>query len=88
MDAPPARIGKYAGGSAMGKLTTRKRKALPAAEFAGPDRTYPVPDKSHARNALARVANKSPALKARVRSKVKQKYPSIGSTAGRGLINR
>jgi len=29
-------------------------------------------------NALARVANKSPALKARVRAKVHTKYPSIG----------
>lgn len=39
----------------MGKLDTAERKALPAKEFAGPDRSYPVPDKSHARNALARA---------------------------------
>lgn len=37
----------------MAKLTTRARKALPKSEFAGPGRTYPDPDKSHARLAKA-----------------------------------
>jgi hypothetical protein len=40
----------------MAKLTTKARKALPKSEFAGPDRSYPVPDKSHARNAKARAS--------------------------------
>ena len=40
----------------MSKLTTKARKALPKSEFAGPDRSYPVPDKSHARNAKARAS--------------------------------
>lgn len=39
----------------MGKLDAAERKAIPADEFAGPDRSYPIPDKSHARNALARA---------------------------------
>ena len=39
----------------MAKLTTKGRKALPAAKFAGPNRSYPVPDKSHAANAKARA---------------------------------
>ena len=39
----------------MAKLNARKRNALPAGEFAGPDRSYPVPDKSHAANAKARA---------------------------------
>lgn len=39
----------------MAKLTTKARKALPKTEFAGPDRSYPVPDKSHAGNAKARA---------------------------------
>ena len=39
----------------MAKLTTKARKALPAAKFAGPGRSYPVPDKSHAANAKARA---------------------------------
>ena len=63
---------------AMGKLTAEKRNALPAKSFAGPDRSYPVNDMSHARNALARVsAYGSPELKAHVRSLVHKKFPGI-----------
>ena len=39
----------------MANLTTKQRKALPAKEFAGPGRSYPVPDASHAANAKARA---------------------------------
>ena len=38
------------------KLTSKKRKALPKSKFAGPDRSYPIEDKSHARNAKARAS--------------------------------
>lgn len=74
----------------MARLTTRARKKLPAGKFAGPDRSYPINNASHARNALSRVsANGSPALKAEVRRKVHAAYPSIGRAAGKvGLINR
>lgn len=40
----------------MAKLTTKKRNALPKAAFAGPDRSYPVNDENHAKNAKARAA--------------------------------
>lgn len=40
----------------MAKLTTKKRNKLPDSAFAGPDRSYPVFDKSHARNAKARAS--------------------------------
>ena len=63
----------------MSKLTTKQRKAIPGKDFAGPDRSYPIEDESHARNALSRVsANGSPELKARVRAAVHRKYPDIG----------
>lgn len=39
----------------MAKLTTKERNSLPKAEFAGPDRSYPIPDRSHAANAKARA---------------------------------
>lgn len=38
------------------KLTTKARKNLSAKQFAGPDRSYPINDKNHARNALSRVS--------------------------------
>lgn len=39
----------------MAKLSSSERNNLPSKEFAGPDRSYPVPDRSHAGNAKARA---------------------------------
>ena len=67
----------------MAKLTAKARNALPGKAFAGPDRSYPIQDASHARNALARVSQHgSPAVKAEVRAKVKRKYPGISQSYG------
>lgn len=32
----------------MAKLSTKARKALPSKDFAGPGRSFPIPDKAHA----------------------------------------
>ncbi len=70
----------------MVKLDAAKRKSLPKSDFALPSTRsasggsggYPIPDASHARNALSRVSQfGSPAQKAAVRAKVKAKYPGI-----------
>ncbi len=54
----------------MAKLTTKARKAIPASKFAGPDRSYPIEDKAHARNAKSRAAQfASPALKKKIDAK-------------------
>lgn len=64
----------------MAKLTAKARKAIPARDFALGKGRYPIEDASHARNALARVSQHgTPAEKARVRAKVHEKYPGIGS---------
>ncbi len=62
------------------KLSSKARKALPASEFVFPKgKRYPIEDKSHARNALARVSQHgSPSEKAKVRAAVHSKYPDIG----------
>jgi hypothetical protein len=39
----------------MSKLSTRSRNALPRRDFAGPGRSYPVPDRTHAINAKSRA---------------------------------
>lgn len=69
----------------MAKLTSKKRKSLKKSTFAIPSRrAYPIPDKAHARNALARVAQHgTPAEKKVVRAKVRKKFPSIGKTKGK-----
>lgn len=62
----------------MAKLTSKARNALPDKAFAGPGRSYPIENASHARNALSRVAANGKALKAEVRAKVHKKFPGIG----------
>jgi hypothetical protein len=62
----------------MARLTNKARNALPQSAFAGPGRSYPIEDASHARNALARVSQfGTAALKAKVRAKVHAKFPGI-----------
>lgn len=64
----------------MAKLTSKKRKRLKKSSYAIPSkRKYPIPDKSHARNALSRVAQHGSAKeKAQVKRAVRRKFPSIG----------
>ena len=63
----------------MAKLTAAARKKIPTSSFAGPDRSYPIQDMSHARNALSRVSQfGSSELKSKVRAAVHRKYPGIG----------
>jgi hypothetical protein len=51
----------------MAKLTASTRKALPTKDFAGPNRSFPIEDKNHARDAKAMAARfASPSLKAKV----------------------
>lgn len=63
----------------MAKLTSKKRNRMRSTSFAIPsERKYPINDLSHARNALARVAQHGTAAeKSQVRSAVKRKYPRI-----------
>jgi hypothetical protein len=61
-------------------LSTKQRKKLSKREFALPGRRkYPIPDKAHARNALARVAQHgTPAERKKVRAAVRKRFPSVG----------
>ena len=63
----------------MAKLTSAGRKHIAKKNFALPGGRYPIEDKSHARDALARVSQHgSPEEKAKVRGAVHRKYPDIG----------
>lgn len=61
----------------MARLTTGERSRLPARDFAGPNRSFPMPDKSHAvaaeRMAPRSVAagNITPAQAAQIKAKAK-----------------
>lgn len=64
----------------MATLSTKQRKKLPAKDFAGPGKSYPIEDKAHARNAKARAAQ---AVKAGRMSKAQEK--KIDAKADRKL---
>ncbi|MGW2398514.1 hypothetical protein ACWCYY_18370 [Kitasatospora sp. NPDC001664] len=62
----------------MSKLSAQGRKHVKAENFALPGRRYPIHDRSHAVNALARVSQYgTPAEKAAVRAAVYRKYPAL-----------
>lgn len=60
-------------------MTAARRRRLKSSTFGLPgQRKYPLDTKGRARNALSRVSQHgTPAQKARVRSAVSRKYPSI-----------
>ena len=63
-------------------LSYKSRQKLPANVFCGPNRSYPIPDAKHARNALARLSQFKHRLKkgvaARVEACIKRKAKSFG----------
>lgn len=62
-----------------GAMTTAEREALPDSDFALRGRRYPINDRTHAANALARVAQHgSPHEKSVVRKRVQRRYPDMG----------
>lgn len=63
----------------MGKITSKGRKHMKPSTFALPkERKYPIPDATHARNALSRVSQHgSPSEVKRVKAAVHKKFPSI-----------
>lgn len=73
----------------MAKLTTAARKKIPTSKFAGPDRSYPVPDRSHAANAKARATQAvkagrmSPSEKARIDAKANKVLGKSASKKGK-----
>lgn len=67
----------------MAQLTAKSRAAIPTSEFALPGRRYPIQNRSHGANALARVSQHgTPEEKAIVRRKVHAKYPTMGKSNG------
>lgn len=82
----------------MARLTAGARRALPSSAFAGPGRTYPIQDQSHATFAKAMATkNAGPALKSRIDAAVAVKFPKkktgtlssqLTSLRGRGAFKQ
>jgi hypothetical protein len=63
----------------MAKLSAGRRKAMPKSEFAGPGRSFPINDPTHARMAISgatrseRAGNISPSTEASIKAKARAK---------------
>ena len=55
----------------MAKLSTKQRDKMPKKEFAGPGKSFPIENKSHARNAISGAARSENAGKLSSASKAK-----------------
>jgi hypothetical protein len=65
----------------MAKLTTKARNKLKSSTFAGPNRSYPIPDRSHGIFAEAMAAkHASPAERKKIDAAVHKKYPNLGKS--------
>lgn len=75
-------------------LTAHERQGMPKSDFALPGKgegpkgagagSYPIPDESHGRNALARVSQHgTPEEKSKVRAAVERKFPDIEQRASK-----
>lgn len=70
----------------MARLNAQRRKALPASDFAGPARSFPVDTPGRARAALGRATQFHPELKAKIRAKVARKFPGIQMSMDGGAV--
>lgn len=75
----PVLLSLFVFGVKMAKLTSKQRNRLKSSEFAEPGkRKFPINDRNHAKNALARVSQfGSSSEKAAVKRKVHSKFPGI-----------
>lgn len=55
----------------MSRLSLHERAKLPRSTFAGPHRSFPIPDKNHARAALALIGHAAPADRAKIRARAR-----------------
>jgi hypothetical protein len=67
----------------MAKLTSAKRKKMPKKQFAGPNRSFPINDKTHARLAISgatrseRAGNISASQAERIKAKARARLGTI-----------
>jgi hypothetical protein len=59
------------------KLKAKQRNALPAKDFAGPNRSFPIPDRNHARAALAEIGHAPPSARPRIHAMAEKKLKGI-----------
>ncbi len=67
----------------MAKLSSSKRDSLPSSTFAGPHRSFPIPDAKHARAALMDVGH-AKGLSSTEKSHIRSRARAVLRRSSRG----
>ena len=71
----------------MARLTAAARRSLPSSDFAGPNKSYPIPDRGHAIAAKSMAARfASPAVRAKVDAKANRMLGKSASSRVAGRV--
>lgn len=62
----------------MARLNAKQRKALPASDFAGPGRSFPMEDKTHIEDAVRMEKFASPATRAKINRRARAAGVNVG----------
>lgn len=62
----------------MARLSAKQRKAMPSGNFAGPGKSFPMNDMTHARMAVAMEKYASPATKAKINARARAMGVNVG----------
>lgn len=65
----------------MSRMSAKTRKKLPASKFAGPNRSFPITDKNHAKAALidvGRAKGLTGSEKAKIRARARGLLAKVG----------
>jgi hypothetical protein len=72
----------------MARLTADQRRKLPSSTFAGPGRSFPIPDKGHAKAALSLIRHAPASARPKIRARAHAMLGTaskIKTKAGNGL---
>lgn len=62
----------------MARLTSKERKSLPSGDFAGPDRSFPMQDKTHIEDAVRMEKFASPSTRAKINARARAAGVNVG----------
>jgi len=66
----------------MARLTAQQRRGLKPGVFAGPNRSFPIPDRNHAKAALALIRHAPKSAQPKIRARA---HAMLGYKPGNGL---
>ena len=69
----------------MARLTAKARRGLSSSTFAGPNRSFPIPDKNHAKAALALIRYAPASARPKIRARAHAMLGSSGPKERKGL---